>query len=162
MDIPVKTHQNEQKSSTSKGLLNTSLQDLWQKRFLEPFNWRIPMESSLMEMEEGDFLPRADYFETDKDLKIRMDVPNVDPDDLSIEVDDHNLFISGHTEHEEHEEGETWYRAERAWGNFKRIFNLPNNLDLEHIQAESHNGTVSIQIPKKKSIPKKRISIAKK
>jgi len=107
----------------------------------------------------GAWWPKVDISETNKEIKIKMNVPGVDPEKINIEADANTLVISGSTEKEEEEKGENWYRAERESGEFRRAFELPNGCDIENIKANSKYGLIMITIPKKKEAQKKKIDV---
>lgn len=107
----------------------------------------------------ADWTPRVDISDTPRQVKIKVNVPNVDPDEIKIEVDDHSLCISGETEESTEEKGETWYRSECQSGSFSRTIGLPSNLDLENIKAKSKNGTLIVTIKKLKEANKKTVPV---
>ena len=78
---------------------------------------------------------------------------------INIEADENTLVISGSTEKEEEEKGESWYRAERESGEFRRAFELPNGCDVENIDANAKHGSLMIVIPKKPEAQKKKVDI---
>ena len=103
--------------------------------------------------------PKVDISDTDKEIKIKMDVPSVDPNDITIEADANTLTISGRTEKEDEQQGENWYRMERETGEFRRSFDLPLGCDVDNISASTKHGTLNIIIPKKPEAQKKKINI---
>jgi len=107
----------------------------------------------------GGWWPKADISETDKEFRVKLNVPNVDPSKINIEVDANTLTVSGATEKEEKEEGENWYRIERESGEFRRVFDLPSGCDINNISAQSKHGTLLITIPKKPEAQKKKIEV---
>lgn len=164
MNIPVQLPSKNKAKSKSQ----SQARKLWNENgFPRPLGWRMPFVDfpsfdAMFHDEEVSWIPRSDCSETDKEIKIKIDIPNVDPEKISVEVDDHSLQVSGYTEKEDQEEGETWYRAERSWGEFKRVFSLPNNADADKIKASTKNGTLSITVPKLKSSLRKKIDVEKK
>jgi HSP20 family protein len=136
------------------------LHNFFDRHFDDPF-FRYPLR--IGQLLNQDFFsgwwPKADISETEKEIKISLNLPGVESDNLNIEVDEYSLIVSGHAEKEKEEEGENWYRAEREKGDFKRVFELPNNSLLENIEADCKNGTLYIRIPKGKSSSKKKINI---
>lgn len=139
----------------------TSFHDMVNKFFDDPW-FRTPslFNQSLFDRgSSGAWWPKADISETDKEIKIKMNVPGVDPEKISIEADSNTLVISGSTEKDEEEKGENWYRAERESGEFRRAFELPNGCDAENIEANSKHGSIMIVIPKKEEAQKKKIDI---
>ncbi len=107
----------------------------------------------------GDWWPKADVSETDKEIKIKLNLPNVDPDKINIEVDSDSLIVSGQTVKEEEKKDENYIRVEREEGSFQRAFALPNGCDVENIKAQSKHGTLFIIIPKKPEAQKKKITV---
>lgn len=138
-----------------------SFHDMVNRFFDDPW-FRMPSlfsQSLLDRSTAGAWWPKADISETDKEIKIKMNVPGVDPEKINIEADANILVISGSTEKEEEEKGENWYRAERESGEFRRAFELPNGCDTENIQANSKHGSLMIVIPKKQEAQKKKINV---
>ena len=129
----------------------SSFHDMVNRFFDDPW-FKTPslLGQSLMDRSTaGSWWPKADISETDKDIKIKMNVPGVDPEKINIEADANTLVISGSTEKENEEKGENWYRAERESGEFRRAFELPNGCDVENIDANAKHGSLMITIPKK-------------
>lgn len=132
------------------------LSSLLHERFWDPYSF---FESPLLTKFEKEWAPKIDVSETEKEMKIKVNIPNVDPNKITVEVDEDTLIISGKTEEEKKEEGETFYKIEREEGEFKRVCWLPSSVDIDKIEANSKNGTLFITIPKKAQTSKKRIPI---
>src|SRR5687768_2588692 len=64
------------------------------------------------------WVPAVDLVEADDHFVLKADLPGLAEDDVSIEVQDNTLTISGErgAEHESQERG--WYRIERSFGSF--------------------------------------------
>jgi HSP20 family protein len=94
------------------------------------------------------WVPAMDLVETDDHLVLRADLPGMSRDDVSIEIKDGALTISGErkTEHEEKSEG--FYRVERAFGSFSRSLTLPEGIDMEKVDADFEDGVLEVRIPK--------------
>jgi HSP20 family protein len=69
-------------------------------------------------------------------------------DDVSIELENNVLSISGERKHESAEEGKGYYRLERASGAFSRSLTLPEGVDAEAIVASFQDGVLELRIPK--------------
>ena len=76
-----------------------------------------------------------DLVEADDHFVLKADLPGLAEDDVTIEVQDGTLTLSGEreAEHEERERG--WYRIERSFGRFNRSLTLPEGVD-----ADAHRG----------------------
>jgi HSP20 family protein len=106
------------------------------------------------------WVPPVDLVEAEDHFVLKADLPGLTEGDVSIEVQDGNLSISGErkAEHEQRERG--WYRIERAFGNFSRSLTLPEGVDPEGIKAEFHNGVLEVRIPKPEQRKPRRIEIS--
>jgi HSP20 family protein len=92
--------------------------------------------------------PAADVYETSGELVVELDVPGFDQHDLSVAVTDHTLTISGERRSET-VEGETKLRLrERLETHFERRFQLPIEVDAEHVTAEYGKGVLTLHVPK--------------
>lgn len=94
------------------------------------------------------WLPKVDISETEQAYELLMDLPNIKPEDLTIEYDNDYITIAGKTTREQKEQKKNWYRLEREVGKFQRSFHIPEAADLEHMTAQLDQGTLLITIPK--------------
>lgn len=105
-------------------------------------------------------LMKTDVYEKGGNIHIEMDVPGFNKEDIKIDVEDGILTIEAEkSESKEDKEGKNYYRRERAYGSFKRQFNVGNVKENE-INAKFHNGVLKISFPKEeKKETKKFIEI---
>jgi HSP20 family protein len=105
------------------------------------------------------WVPPMDLVEHDDHFVLKADLPGLAEDDVSIEVQDGTLRISGErkAEHEQREKG--WYRVERSFGSFSRSLTLPDGVDPDGISAEFDRGVLQVRIPKPEERKPRRISI---
>jgi HSP20 family protein len=105
------------------------------------------------------WVPAMDLVETEDNLILRADLPGLEKDDVSIEVKDGVLTVSGErsAEHEERTDG--FHRVERAFGGFSRSLALPDNVDADKISAEFDKGVLEVRIPKPEERKPHRIEI---
>ena len=88
------------------------------------------------EREQGRrWVPPVDLVEAEDHFLLKVDLPGLSESDVSIEVQDGTLAISGErkAEHESSERG--WYRIERSLGSFRRSLTLPDGVDPDRISA---------------------------
>ena len=103
----------------------------------------------------GMWVPTIDVYETDKDIRIKVDLPGMTARDLDISVKDHVLSIKGERKLEEEVRDENFYRMERSYGSFRRMIELPVDVRKEQIDATFKEGVLTISLPKvKEAIPK--------
>ncbi|HVT11673.1 MAG TPA: Hsp20/alpha crystallin family protein [Fimbriimonadaceae bacterium] len=89
----------------------------------------------------------VDVYEQDGKFVVKAAVPGVNPDELDIQIENNILTIKGEHKTEETTEGTKVYRREVSCGAFARSIRLPENLNLESVDADFKNGVVTISIP---------------
>ncbi len=98
----------------------------------------------------GGFLkPSVNVGGTDTEYSITVEIPGVDEKDVSVEVHDNTLTISGEKRHEVEDKQRDFYRIERSYGSFRRVLTLPDDADQERINATFRKGVLTLSIPKK-------------
>src|ERR671925_904492 len=105
------------------------------------------------------WVPAMDLMEADDHFVLRADLPGLGEDDVSIEVQDNTLTISGErkSEHEERQRG--WYRVERSFGRFSRSLSLPEGIDPDAVAAQFDKGVLEVRIPKPEERKPRRVTI---
>ncbi|MDB5036997.1 MAG: hypothetical protein JWQ35_525 [Bacteriovoracaceae bacterium] len=106
------------------------------------------------------YSPAFDLDETDKEYRIKVDLPGVKREDVKIEVQNNQLVISGERQSEENDEkkGRSHFRT-RSYGSFERIMTLPANVDPNRIEAHFENGVLTVSIPKTEGPQARQIQI---
>lgn len=96
--------------------------------------------------ETGEWLPRVDVLEKDKEIVLYFDLPGVDQKEVEITISEDRLTVSG-----ERKPGEVqgdFLRRERTFGPFRRTFSLRMPIDVERVMAVYKNGVLEIHLPK--------------
>ncbi len=106
-----------------------------------------------------EFLPAADVAETDKGYEITMDLPGINPKDLTVEIREGSLCVSGERKAAREEKGKTYCCCERAEGRFNRVIPLDLPVDRDKVEARYHDGVLTITVAKKAGAETKRIEI---
>jgi HSP20 family protein len=103
--------------------------------------------------------PAMDLVEGEDHFLLKADLPGLSEDDVSIEIQDSTLTVSGErkAEHETRERG--WYRVERSFGRFSRSLTLPEGVDPDKVEAQFDKGVLEIRIPKPEQRKPRRIAI---
>lgn len=107
----------------------------------------------------GSWTPVVDIRETDNSYEIKADLPGVKKEDISIDIGDNTLTISGERKFEEQEKKKDYIRIERSYGSFSRSFALPQNVDSAKIKAKYKEGILDLTLPKKEEAKPKKINI---
>ena len=106
------------------------------------------------------FVPNVNTREGEFAYHIDIDLPGMSKDDISIDIDENSLIISGERTLKEEVKEEDYHKIETSFGKFERVFSLPKNVDIENITASSQDGVLEVVIPKQeKTASKKRIKI---
>lgn len=93
-------------------------------------------------------MPATDVYETKDAIVFEIDVPGFDEKDLQVEVLDHTLSVTGHHEVAEPPEKVQELRLrERLEKRFQRRFELPGEIDREHVAAKYAQGVLTIRVP---------------
>jgi HSP20 family protein len=101
-----------------------------------------------------------DLMETEDHLVLKADLPGLDHDDVSIEIKDGVLTVSGERKTENEERSDGYYRVERAFGGFSRSLTLPRGIDADKVSAEFDKGVLEVRIPKPEEQKAHRVEIA--
>ena len=92
----------------------------WMERF---FNREEGWWNGLEKMEE--FAPNVNLAETENAYEVTVELPGMKPEEFHVELKEGILRISGHREEEKKEEGKTFHRVERRYGEFRRAIPMP-------------------------------------
>src|SRR6266478_884276 len=103
--------------------------------------------------------PAVDIYETENELVVKADLPDVNPQDLDIRVENNILTIRGERKFENKVNEENYLRVERAYGSFSRSFSLANSVKSEAIKADYHNGVLTLSLPKREEAKPKQIKV---
>jgi HSP20 family protein len=102
--------------------------------------------------------PPTNVFSDKDGYIVRMEVPGVVPESLTIEGHGQTLTISGKRETSA-PEGASFHRHERNSGEFSRSLQLSNELDLTKAEATCKHGMLTVRIPKKEEAKPRQIEI---
>lgn len=102
-----------------------------------------------------------DAFRRGSDVWIHIDMPGVKADDLDITVERNVLTIAAERDWERRD-GEQSYFAERYRGSFRRQIELGDGLDLEHLEADLHDGVLTMRIPVGEQAKPRKVEIGQR
>ena len=133
-----------------------SLQDRMNRIFEESFPKSRVFEGPLT---TGVWSPAVDIYETETAIILKVELPGLSKDDISIEIKDNNLILRGERKFEKDIREENYHRIERSYGTFSRTFSLPNTIDRNKVDATFKDGILEITIPKAEETKPKQIEI---
>ena len=131
----------------------TTLQDQINRLFNDAFE-RTGEQSNL-----SAWAPAVHIYETEHELVVKADLPEVDPKDLDIRVENNLLTIRGERKFEKKVNEENYLRVERSFGSFARSFTLANTVNTDAIKADYQNGVLTLTIPKREEAKPKQVKV---
>jgi HSP20 family protein len=105
----------------------------------------------------GAWMPTTDIEETEDAWIIEAELPGVDKKDVNVELRDSELIISG--ELKEKERKGVLRRQTRKVGQFEYRVTLPGTADQEHVEANLHDGVLSVRVLKSETAKPRRIEV---
>jgi HSP20 family protein len=103
--------------------------------------------------------PAVDIFESEHELVVKADLPDVRPEELDIRVENNILTIRGERKFEKKVDEKNYLRVERSYGSFARSFSLANTVNSEAIKADYKDGVLTLTIPKREEAKPKQIKV---
>lgn len=103
--------------------------------------------------------PSVDIYETENELVIKADLPDLNEKEIDIRVENNMLTIRGERKFEQKVKEENYLRIERSYGSFSRSFSLPNTVNTEGIQAEYKQGVLTVELPKRAESKPKQVKV---
>ena len=122
---------------------------------MDPFRSMLPTFGRF----EQAWSPTFEIRENGDSISIKGDLPGIKKDELEVSLAGNRLQISGKREAEKETKEDKVYLYERTYGEFSRMFTLPEDIDDEHIRSELKDGVLTIVVPKKASAKPKKIQI---
>lgn len=111
-------------------------------------NFYRGFDLSTFESRLGDFSPKVDVTENDKEIKISAELPGMDEKDIDVSLQNDTLTIKGEKKEEKEDKGKDYYSMERSYGSFSRTISLPLEVETDKVEAKFKKGVLSITLPK--------------
>jgi HSP20 family protein len=103
--------------------------------------------------------PAVDVYETENELVLKADIPDIDPKNVGIQLENGTLTLKGERKFEQEKNGKGFHRIERSYGSFVRAFSLPDTVDAEGVKADYKNGVLTVTVPKKEVAKPRTINV---
>ncbi|MCF7906151.1 Hsp20/alpha crystallin family protein [Candidatus Gracilibacteria bacterium] len=149
-DIIPRHRQSSQSLSPFEGAWDNFLGDFW--------SFPTIFDSHLWDRQSS-FLPSMDIAENEKEFQVTADLPGFSPENISVEIEDDGIVVSGKHENEQEEKEKNFLRRERSFSSFCRKVNFPSHADLENVKCKSKDGVLTITVPKRPEAKKKSLKI---
>lgn len=110
--------------------------------------------------EAQNFNPACEISETEDHYAMSLDLPGMKKENISIEVNQNTLTISGERKREQRtDEKSKVQRIERTFGQFKRSFTLPLTISADKIEADYSDGVLQLYLPKAQESKPRKIEV---
>jgi HSP20 family protein len=103
--------------------------------------------------------PPVDIYETENEIVVKAELPEVDIKDVELKLENNRLTIKGERKFSEETKKENYHLTERYYGSFKRTFELPGSVDPDKVEAKYEKGVLIATLPKREETKKKKIEI---
>jgi HSP20 family protein len=103
--------------------------------------------------------PSVDIFETQNELIVKADLPEVKLEDIAIHMENGILSLKGERKFEHKEDKAGYHRMERGYGVFARNFAIPETVDAEKVLAAFKDGVLTVTLPKKEVAKPRAIKV---
>jgi HSP20 family protein len=105
------------------------------------------------------WVPPVDIQETDHELIVQADVPDMQMQDIDVRMENGTLTIRGERKFEAKKNEGGWHRIERSYGTFERAFTLPDSVNPDGVKADYKNGVLTVTLPKKEVAKPRQIKV---
>jgi HSP20 family protein len=117
------------------------------------------MSRLLSEPSSRPWSPAVDIFETENELVLKADVPQMELKDIDLQLENGTLTLRGERRFEQEQNGRGYHRLERGYGSFVRAFTLPDTVDADKVRAEYKGGVLTVTLSKKEVAKPKTIRV---
>jgi len=107
----------------------------------------------------AEWAPAIDVQETDTEYLVKADLPEVQKEDVKVEIHDGMLSVRGERRQEREEKGKKFHRIERAYGRFERRLAVPTEVDTQKVAAEFKDGVLKVHLPKSATAKPKTVEV---
>jgi len=107
----------------------------------------------------SEFQPVVDVSENENQYMIQASIPGVKKNEITLDVKDNVLTISGERKSEIESQDSKVLVSEIRYGRFSRTFHLPDMVNHDKIEAKFEDGILNVMIPKTEKAKPKSIAI---
>jgi HSP20 family protein len=132
------------------------LQDRMNRLFADSYQGRSGDEALL---NRGSWTPAVDIYEIDGGLVLKAELPDVNREDIDVNVENNTLTLRGERKIDQTIKQESFHRIERLYGSFVRQFSLPATVDATKIAAEYKNGVLTVTLPVREEAKPRSVKI---
>jgi len=94
------------------------------------------------------FRPAIEIKEKNDKYKIKVELPNVNKEDIDVEMCENAISIKAESKFEECKEDENIHTTEFRYGKFSRVIPFEHSINPDDAKSEFKNGILYIELPK--------------
>ena len=103
--------------------------------------------------------PAVDMHETKDELVLTVEVPGVSEKDVTVSITGDVLSIKGERRWDDEAKDRQYLHAERVYGQFERLIQLPMAVQAHKVKATYRDGVLQITLPKAEELKPRQIKI---
>jgi HSP20 family protein len=134
-----------------------------QRQMSSLFDWSQFRRNNLAGQEENitvpEWAPLVDIAEDAKEYLIKVELPEVQKNDVKVMVEAGTLTISGERKTEKEQKDRKYHRVERFYGRFERSFAIPDDAEASDVKAEFKDGVLRVHLAKSEKARPKQIDV---
>jgi len=111
------------------------------------------------EGEPATTFPAVNVWASQESAVVTSELPGVEHQDMELSVVGDTLTIRGKRNPEQLQEGNSYHRRERGWGNFVRTVQLPFRVEPDEVSASFTNGVLNITLPRASADRPRKIQV---
>ncbi len=132
---------------------------LFHQHFEQPYEQHFEQPYEETQGAGGGWSPLVDVFEDSEGITLKVELPEVDANDVDIQLEGNALTLRGERKLENVDKQEGYHRVERSYGAFSRRFTLPSTVEAANVTAQSRDGLLRIFLPKKAETKPRQIKV---
>ncbi len=141
---------------TNKNIGRPDLKEYWSKDldsvFLDAMKRMGFTNGEMSTTNFGQWAPKVDISETDKEIRVHADLPGLSHDDIEVTFQDNTLTIRGERELRKEDEKEDYYCIETSYGHFQRSIPFDVKINRDKIKADFKHGVLNITMAKAEDV----------
>jgi len=94
--------------------------------------------------------PRTDIEDSEKEIVLKFDLAGVPKENIKLSIDDNNILtLEGEKKNSQEEKSKDFVKREIFYGSFKKVIQLPENIEQSKLETSFKNGILTVTVPKK-------------
>ena len=119
----------------------------------------LPLTNGEENITVPEWAPLVDVIEDEKEYLIKVELPEVQKNDVKVTVENGTLTIAGERKAENEQKGRRFHRLERYYGRFERTFGIPDDAEQDDVEAEFKDGVLRVRLAKSEKARPKQIEV---